>query len=744
MSKRLLGLWLVAAVTLVYVHSGPVLSQAQPKATPAREGVEFFESKIRPVLVNKCYECHSTKASKVRGGLYVDSRNGLLNGGDSGAAIVPGNPAKSLLIKSLHHVGDIKMPPKEKLPANVIADFEQWIRMGAPDPRTTDGGSWKKLSLEDAKDFWSFKPMKKTPAPKVKNAAWARTEVDRFILAALEAKGLNPVADADRASLIRRLTFDLVGLPPTPEDVDAFVNDKSPNALEKVVDRLLASPHYGERWGRFWLDIARYAESNGNADNTPMPEAWRYRDYVIKSFNQDKPYNRFITEQIAGDLLPAKDDAERDDNLIATGFLALTSKPRAQNNPDFRMDLIADQVDVTCRAVLSMTIICARCHDHKFDPIPTKDYYKLAGIFDSSEMLYGAGVKGGNKKGNVGGGYHKLNKGGQAMGVIEGRPRDTAICIRGDSTKLGETVPRGFLSAAVTSNTKPVNKAQSGRLELAEWLTQPDNPLTARVVVNRIWLHLFGQGLSRVVDNFGLHGEPPTHPELLDNLALKFIEDGWSFKKMIRYLTSTHLYQLGSGHLEANYKADPDNTLWWRIPSRRLEAEAIRDAMLLVSGNLNLTPPGKSLATGVGNKKGKITGAAGEAPYRSVYLGIIRNGLPESLAMFDVADPSLIVGQREVTTVPSQALYLMNSPFVIEQAKGLAQRVLAKTGDDADKINLAFRIALARNATDAEKQRVLAFLRELGDNPGSNVGRAGAWTAFCQTLLASAEFRYLQ
>src|SRR5581483_2508087 len=323
------------------------------------------------------------------------------------------------------------------------------------------------------------------------------------------------------------------------------VNDNSADAFEKVVDRLLASKHFGERWGRYWLDIARYAESNGNADNIPFPHAWRYRDYVIKSFNQDKPYNRFITEQIAGDLLPAKDSAEKDDNLVATGFLALTSKPRAQNNPDYRMDLIADQVDVTCRAVLSVTIVCARCHDHKFDPIPTKDYYSLAGIFDSSEMLSGPNPKGGGKVGGTSG-LVVLSDGGLAMGVREGKPKDTAICIRGDTTKPGAVSPRGFLTVATTPSTKPVNKSQSGRLELAAWLTQPDHPLTSRVVVNRIWQHLFGQGLSRVVDNFGLHGEPPTHPELLDNLALKFQQDGWSFKKMIRQLVLTRTYQMSS------------------------------------------------------------------------------------------------------------------------------------------------------------------------------------------------------
>jgi hypothetical protein len=735
MNRRCRG-W--AMLVLAWAAVSVAELRGQERAQPAREGIEFFESKIRPVLVNKCYECHSTKAAKVKGGLYLDSRAALLHGGDNGPAIVPGDPGKSLLIKALHH-DEIKMPPKEQLSEQVIADFEQWIRNGAPDPRTTDGAAWKRLTFDDAKDFWSFKPMQKSAPPTVKDSGWARTDVDRFIRAGLEAKDLKPVAEADPVSLLRRVYFDLIGLPPTPEEVDAFVKERTANpqaALEAVVDRLLSSKHYGERWGRHWLDVARYGESNGNADNTPFPHAWRYRNYVIDSFNEDKPYNRFITEQIAGDLLPGA-GAEKDRNLIATGFLALTSKPRAQNNPDYRMDLIADQLDVTCRAVMAMTIVCARCHDHKFDPIPTKDYYSLAGIFESSEMMGGPAGQG--KMGSPGE-LAKLSDSSLVMAVLDKRPTDAAICIRGDATKRGDIAPRGFLTAAVTPNTKPVNKAQSGRLELAAWLTQPDHPLTSRVMVNRIWLHLFGQGLSRVPDNFGLHGEPPTHPELLDNLALQFVEDGWSIKKTIRRLVLTHAYQLGSSHDDVNFKTDPDNNLWWRIPARRLEAEAIRDAMLAVSGKLITNPPTGSLASGETIRK-KVMTVSTDQPYRSVYLGIVRNALPEALAIFDTADPSLIVGQREVTTVPTQALYLMNSPFVLTQAKAFAERLLSAPGEDEEaRVERAFRLAVSRLPTTAERAQVLAYLRELTEGQGS----AKAWASFCQTLLASAEFRYLQ
>jgi hypothetical protein len=710
----------------------PGWSAAQPKTAGTRDGIELFEAKIRPVLVKHCYECHSAKAAKVKGGLYVDHRAGLLQGGDGGPALVPGNPKKSLIIQALRHE-QLKMPPKQRLSDGVIADFEQWIRLGAPDPRTADGASWKRLTHADAKNHWSFKPVQKHEPPLVKDVAWAKTDVDRFVLARLEARGLRPAAEADRASLLRRLSFDLTGLPPTPEESDGFVKDTSPQAVEKVVDRLLASKHYGERWGRHWLDLARYAESNGNTDNTLFPHAWRYRDWVIASFNDDKPYNRFIQEQIAGDLLPAATPEQKDAHLIATGFLALTSKPRAQGNPDYRQDLIADQLDVTCRTVLGLTIICARCHDHKFDPILTREYYALAGFFDSSEMLSGGSGKGAKKENGGGDGLHTLSSGGLAMGIREGKPTDTAIALRGDSTTRGEVSPRGFLGAVRTAHTPEINRNQSGRLELAHWLTQPDHPLTSRVIVNRVWQHLFGQGLSRVVDNFGLHGAAPTHPELLDYLASTFQDDGWSIKKLIRRIVLTRTYQMSSGYSDASYKADPDNTLWWRAQPRRLDAEAIRDAMLAAAGTINLAPPARSLAYDPDNKKGAP--AEEKITHRSVYLGIIRNGLPETLAIFDVADPSLIVGQRDVTTVPSQALYLMNSPFVTEQARLLAERIQKAAPDDAARVDLAHRLALGRPATPAETQRALSFIRA-ADNQG--------WQAFCHALLASAEFRYLQ
>lgn len=705
-------------------------------AGPDTKGIEFFENKIRPVLVNNCYECHSSKSAKLRGGLLLDTRDGVLKGGDTGPVIVPGDPAASLLIKSVKHDG-LEMPPKKQLPANVIADLERWVKMGAPDPRNSVAGAYKRMSLEEARDYWSFKPITRPDVPKVRDAKWAKDDIDLFIQASREAKGLRPVADADRRSLIRRVYFDLIGLPPSPSEIDAFVNDTSPKALEKVVDSLLQSPHFGERWGRHWLDLARYAESNGSADNTPFPHAWRYRDWVIKAVNQDKPYDQFIREQVAGDLLQAKDGPEKDDLLIATAFLALTSKPRAQNNPDYRMDLIADQIDVTTRAVLGLSVMCARCHDHKFDPIPTKEYYGLAGIFESTDMLPGAGGKGAGKMATPGG-LHALSNGGQTMGVREGKPTDTAICIRGESTKRGDTAERGFLAVATLVEAPKINRQQSGRLELAQWLTQPQNPLTARVAVNRIWLHLFGQGLVRSPDNFGSLGEKPSHPQLLDYLATRFITDGWSTKKMIRALVLSRTYQLATAHDGASFQADPDNVLLWRMSPRRLEAEAIRDAILTVSGKLNRTPPGGTLTSGNPAAK-KPMPVSRESAHRSVYLGFIRGApLPEILTMFDVANPNLVTAQREVTTVPAQSLYMMNSPWVVDQARGFAKRVQdEKSMDDTARVDYAYRMAFTRTPNDAEKTTALNFLKEAG-------GGDAAWIQFCQAMFAAAEFRYLQ
>jgi cytochrome c553 len=708
-------------------------------ADPALDakGVEFFETKIRPVLVAQCYECHSEKSAKVKGGLLLDTRDGLLKGGDTGPALVPGKPAESTLVKLLKADKGL-MPPKQKLADHVVADFEKWVAMGAPDPRA-GGAGYKRMSAEEAKTFWSLKPVTSPAVPAVKGT-WAKTDIDRFVLAKMEAQGLKPVGDADRATVVRRLYFDLIGMPPSAEELAAAVADTSPDAVEKIVEKLLASPHFGERWGRYWLDLARYAESNGNADNTPFPLAWKYRDYVIRSVNADKPYDQFVREQVAGDLLPARDDKHRDELLIATGFLALTSKPRAQNNPDYRMDLIADQIDVTGRAILGLSVLCARCHDHKFDPIPQKEYTALAGIFESTQMLFGGGG-GKGAKGAGPGGIHTLSDGEQAMGVKDAaKPTESQVYTRGDSTKPAGTVARGFLSIATVIEAPKVPAAKSGRLELAAWLTDAGNPLAARVAANRVWQHLFGRGLCASPDNFGFLGERPSHPELLDHLTTTLVDSGWSTKQLIRSVVLTRTYQMAATADAANAKVDPDGVYLWRKAPRRLDAEAFRDAVLSASGSLNPESPKGSLMPSNFNAKQPPRTTA-ETPHRSVYLPILRGApLPEALAVFDVANPNIVVAQREETTVPSQALYLLNSPFVIDQSRKAARRLLADAKlTDEQRADLAYRLALSRPATTEEAARVVAYVRAADPKGGE-----AAWASFCQALFASAEFRYVR
>ena len=719
------------------------------------KGLEFFERKIRPILVNNCYECHSAASVKLKGGLQLDSKDGVLRGGFSGPAIVPGKPGESLLLKAIRHE-KLKMPfDKPALSAEVIADFEKWIALGAPDSRSgvaTVGH--KRLSLAEAKTFWSLVPVQRPTAPKVADAAWPKNDADRFILGKLEEKGLHPAFEADRLTLIRRLSFDLTGLPPTPEEIDAFLNDNDANAVEKLVDRLLASPRFGERWGRYWLDLAHYADSNGGADNVRFEEAWRYRNYVINSINADKPYDRFIREQVAGDLLPASSPAMKDELLTATGFLALTSRPRVQNNPEYRLDLIADMIDVSTRSVLALSVMCARCHDHKFDPITTKEYYALAGVFNSSVMLYGRNVRNGEASGW--GGFHTLSNGDRAMGVTEGYVGDIHVCVGGESQRVGEKVPRaGFLKMAAPGEEPPPITKGSGRLEFAEWLAARENPLTARVAVNRIWMHLFGRAIVTSPDNFGFLGDKPSHPELLDYLATKFMDDGWSLKKMVRYLVLGRTYQQACAFNKAAYTIDPDNISVWRMSQRRLDADAMRDSIMFISGDLNLGMLNdcntvESIAQ-IGVAKVQVT-VYTETRRRSIYVGIVRGTpLPESLSLFDVANPNVIVAQRDETTVPTQALFLMNNSFIIKQSKLVAKTLLnEKELDDAGRIDLAYRKFFGRSPTFAERDRALHYLAEtLKDFANNvdivdNVDNSAVWATYCQVLIASAEFRYVR
>jgi hypothetical protein len=808
----LLGGILLAAWTAAPADLGAQAPADGGKPTP--EQLAFFEKNIRPVLVKECYGCHSKNAEKVRGGLTLDTREGLRKGGDNGPALVPGDPKKSLLVKAIRQTDDeLKMPPKKKLPDEVIADFEKWIAAGAADPRDGPARVVKyEIDIEKGRKFWSFQPPKRTEPPAVKDAAWPKGAIDRFLLAGLEAKGLKPVADADPRTLLRRVTFDLTGLPPAPEDVEAFVKDYTDRpdaALAAAVDRLLASPAYGERWGRHWLDVARYAESSGRTVNFAYPQAWRYRDYVIASFNADKPYDQFVREQLAGDLLPAKDDREKAEFLVATGFLAIGPKTHDERNPrQFQMDLADEQIDATFQVFQGLTAACARCHDHKFDPIPQKDYYALSGIFRSTETCYGTiRVFQNNQPSSIlrlprdaalTAGLEPLTAQRRAdiekqiadlrdqsskvsgtdvnafvrriiiqsraatlrsqldMYDADGTPRplamgvrdrtfvaDSRVYVRGELDQPGETVKRGF--PQVLAPTQPdIPRGSSGRRELADWIASKDNPLLARVLANRVWLHLFGRGLVVTPDNFGASGQPPSHPELLDHLAVTFMDQGLSVKKLIRTLVLSHAYRLSSQFDDKDFEADPDNVLVWRMPKRRLEAEALRDSWLAVAGRLDLNPAKGSpiMRGGEGNAGGRFRPGAGADPaadnHRTVYLPIVRDQLPEVLTLFDFPDPSLIIGERPTTTIPAQSLFLMNNPFVIRQAAALADRLLAESGEDAAKLPRVYQLCYSRPPSDKELTNAAKFIEEYGKKQT----RRATWTALCQALFASAEFSH--
>ncbi len=807
-----IAVWVLTLLCLMSSETCSTLTAADPpaKARFTQEQLNFYEKCIRPVLAAKCYNCHSARASKLQGGLMLDTRSGILKGGDSGASVVPGKPDESLLIRAIRYTDqDTQMPPTKaggKLPPDVIANFEKWVQMGAPGPNAVAAKTSAELNMKRAQQFWAFQLPKKTKPPTVTNSTWPRSDIDRFVLVGLEEQRLHPVADAEPRALLRRVYFDLIGMPPSIDELNAFLTEcgkGSPErqaAFTEVVDRLLKSPQFGERWGRHWLDVARYAESTGKESNNLFPTAWRYRDYVIQSFNDNKPYDQFIREQIAGDLLSTRDASQHNERLTATGFLALGTKNIVEKDRlVFQMDVIDEQIDTFSRAVLALTVACARCHDHKYDPITMRDYYALAGIFRSTETLYGttgrknkgtnassllpladeskplsastkltsskpAGTESkpsgkkktkGKKKSAAG----DSSKDGttddlahSVMAARDGKVVDCPIYIKGDTDDPGEKVPRGLIAVLTKAKSPAMPSTASGRLELALWLTSKDNPLTSRVMVNRVWQHLFGEGLVRTADNFGATGELPTHPELLDDLAARFVDGGWSVKKLIREIVLSRSYALSTRFDGANADVDPDNRLLWRANPRRLDAEAIRDAMLTASGLIDLKPPSRSPVAAVGNglaSKSSSKFVDSDSRNRSVYLPVVRDFVPSCLEVFDFAEPSFVVANRGVTNVPSQALYLMNNPFVIEQSQALARRVAAVPNiSDLDRIALAYQHALGRLPTETERTRIEAFLRvETGAVPRANnrgsTKTDEVYALICQSLFASAEFRYL-
>ena len=737
---------LARMLLLALAGSGGWVSFHLEAAEPSPQQLEFFESKIRPILAANCYQCHSRESVKLKGNLSVEFKELLLSGGDTGPAIVPGDPDKSLLIKAIRYTDpDLQMPPKDKkLSDDQIALLVNWVKQGAPDPRTTNSAGYSRELAKSDRDHWAFKPVRKPAVPAVTNQAWGATPVDAFIEARLEEKGMKPSPPADKRTLIRRATFDLIGLAPTLKETRDFLVDDSPDAFAKVVDRLLASPQYGERWGRYWLDTARYSDTKGdvkrNQEDFHYPFAWTYRDYVVQSFNEDKPYNRFIIEQLAADKLvkPGKDHAL----LTAMGFLTVGERFNGQAN-----DIINDRIDVVTKGLLGLTVSCARCHDHKFDPIPTKDYYSLHGIFASSAepkedpiivklkledpdyldyakqhnaLTAQFQALGGNRKGATAAKNKELRQKrielirdlGQlevshpgaperAMAMYD-RPKvqDSHIFIRGEAENQGDLVPRRFLEILSGPNRQPFQLG-SGRLELAWAIASPTNPLTARVLINRLWQHHFGEGFVTTPDDFGNQSAPPSHPELLDYLASRFVDEGWSIKKMHRLIMLSNVYQESSSSNPRYAQLDPNNRLLWRANVRRLEFEAVRDSLLAIGGKLDYAMGGRPVNLG-------------DSPYstrRTIYGYVDRRNLPEIYNQFDFANPDMTTGKRYETIVPQQALFMMNSPLVVEQARNLVNREdFRELKSDEARVRLLYDLIYQREPTTTEIKLAVNYI----------------------------------
>lgn len=818
--------------------------------------IEFFEAKIRPVLAQKCYGCHSSKMPAPKGSLVLDSREGLLKGGVSGPALVPGKPADSLLLKALSYSDPLaQMPPSGKLSEAVLADFEQWIARGAADPRAnlalaSAAPQYKGMSLEEGRKWWAFQPVAAVAAPKPAAAnGWPKTPIDSFVLAKLREKKLAPSPQADRRTLVTRAYVDLLGYKPTFEEVQAFLNDRSPNAYEQLIDRLLASPHYGERWARRWMDVARYAEDNptSEATNPPYPFAWRYRDWIIEALNADMPYDRFVKLQIAADLMPT---AKRDD-MRALGYLG--AAPMYHHDLRLSGDVIGgfltddwdERIDAVSRGVLGVSMACARCHDHKFDPITQKDYYALMGVFASTvrversifavepqieqrymwlqrqlfDLAYSVNLLG-NEGTTFTGGAEKavkwkaemeslkteatslLDKYPQLVQSLEkfwnpprraggpppvavvppaagappvgqaaaaaanpapavvpppapargrgpqgstdpymnavfeaaqyvdasdpsytfiiykpGEARDMPMLKAGNYAAPGDIVPRGF--PAVLAKGDTALKQGSGRLELADRLFSDAPGLAARVIVNRAWTWHFGRGLVATPSDFGTQGDKPTHPQLLDDLAARFIEHGWSLKWLNKEIMLSAAYQQSSNPRADGLKADEANALLWRQNPRRLDAEAYRDTLVRSAGVLD-------------EEMGGISGDLdGETFYRrAIYGRISRARAPQVLALFDFPDSTQTAPDRDITTSTLQQIFLMNSAFIQNLGEAAAKTAATATGE-AEQIGILYRRILARDPTVAEMKSAMAYLQK------------GTLQRYAQVLLATNEEIFL-
>lgn len=794
-------LW-VSRVVVVTTYGLAISASAAPPSPPTPQQLQFFETSVRPILVEHCQECHGAEG-EMRAGLRVDSLAALLRGGRSGPAIAPGQPRRSLLILAVEHDPSVKaMPPKAKLAARQIESLVQWVQIGAPWPQTAaemrvPARKQDASSLTEAdRDFWAWQVPRAMPQPVVRLARWSRGPLDTFVLAGLESQHMEPAPITNRRKLIRRATFDLHGLPPRPEAIHQFLQDVSPDAWSRLVDRLLASPRYGERWGRRWLDVARYADSNGMDDNMAYADAWRYRDYVIDALNADRSYDRFIFEQLAGDLLPRPDkkagrEVDPFGPVIATGFLMIGPKMLAEDDPvKQQMDIVDDQIDTVGRVFMGLTLGCARCHDHKFDPISIDDYYALAGIFKSSRVMLSYRVDSkwnsralgpldlerrlehleqelnrldetlvlGNFIGRedekkrvaaeldqVREAYSQVPK---AMASQEGEVEDLQVFLRGNHLIRGQLAARRFPRFLSAEQDISLPRNESGRRQLAEWLTQDQHPLTARVMVNRIWQGHFVHGLVRSVDNFGRLGQRPSNQSLLDWLAIQFVESGWSIKQMHLRCMTSEAYRMDTRARGNHLEIDPENQYLSRMNRRRMEAEVLRDSLLEVADRLDGQMGGAVLA----GKTFRILSAEtlkDPALYastrRSVYLPVLRSGLYEMFRAFDFPDPAVVSGNRSETTVAPQALFMMNSQLMDEASAALEELSRSRGSDSKERIEWLFESVLGRLPLAAELEE---WQRFLSIYQGALTGDAGAaerktWRAVCRVLLASNEFLYI-
>ena len=712
--------------------------------------LEFFETKIRPVLVDHCYECHSSEAPSVEGELRLDSRDALLAGGATGRSLAPGDAGNSLLIKALRYQ-DLKMPPDHRLSEVIVKDFEQWINDGAVDPRTDSAplaeAGHATIDWEQARDFWSLKAPVMSVLPTVQNTAWPQTRVDHFVLARIEANSMSVSPPADRYTLVRRLTFDLTGLPPQFKEVESFVSNDSPDIVPQLVDQLMASTAFGERWARMWLDLARYAEDQahivGDDRSLCYPNAFMYRDWVIEAFNGDLPYDSFVRQQLAADQV----DGPSEPDLRPLGFLGVGPKYYQRGSAAVMADEWEDRVDVVTRGLLGLTVACARCHDHKYDPIPTKDYYALAGVFASTQM-YNLPLKPDAEKKDSG----EAKKPEDSLHIVrDGKPQDLQISIRGDVKRKGDLAPRRFLQviAPEEHSNWGVGNA-SGRRELAEAITQPANPLLARVFVNRVWAALIGKPLVNTPSNFGRLGSAPSHPELLDDLAVRFMQANWSLKWLVREIVLSSTYQQSSlaqprsaqPRSAQSSEVDPENVWIARMNRKRLTIEGWRDALLESSGNLQRTVGGPS-----------INPQNPDEHRRTLYSEISRLEVNKLLSLFDFPDPNAHAERRANTTTALQKLFVLNSPFMLAQAQGLSNSVslFPNNPNEANVLSEAnvhaalaqlYRRSLARSPREDEAKLMTEYVMR---GPSTvDLGQLQArWVEVSHVLLASNELLFI-